>query len=127
MHVGPPNCTVSLTASRVTADSSVISWDISHCLGPVPTVYRLDWYPIGGRLEVNYTIINSSTSTGHHKIIGLTSSVKYFILIFLIHNGNCGIYYSALAEMEQCGDETEDDVRTTCKHMHDLVPYYYMF
>lgn len=57
MHVGPPNCTVSLTASRVTADSSVISWDISHCLGPVPTVYRLDWYAIGGPLEYNLTII----------------------------------------------------------------------
>lgn len=101
LYVGPPNCTGSVTASRVAAESAVIRWVVHTytCLGRVPTSYLLVWYPVGGLFsEYNYTFFNS-TSISLYTITGLSPGTRYYIALELRDNScqpQAG--YSTLAE-----------------------------
>ena len=83
---GPANCSgVSLTASRLTADSLVVSWVVGSCLGTLPTAYSLSWYPIGKLyFTFNHTIINAST-TSYYTITGLSPHTEYVIWFAPLH------------------------------------------
>ena len=79
--IGPANCSiVSLTASRLTVDSLVVSWVIGSCRPrALPTAYYLSWHPIGKLFStVNYTTINSS-SNSYYTITGLSPHTEYVI------------------------------------------------
>ena len=92
---------MSLTASRVTAESAVISWTIHTCFGTVAKGYSLYWYPIGDSLENgNFTFINSST-INQYNITGLSPSKRYYIALSLGDNNYYCTFrnaYSTLAE-----------------------------
>ena len=108
--IGPLNCSVSLTASRLTADKSVIHWVIGSCLGALPTAYTLWWYPIGKSLfEGNVTSINSSMASDYYyTITGLLSNTKYFIVLTLRGQEWCavgvGASYTAISETLTSGE-----------------------
>ena len=81
-RIGPLNCSVSVTASRLTGDSLVVRWVIGHCFPAEPTKYWIQWFPIGkpipiDELKYNGATINSNISS--YKITGLSSNIKYFI------------------------------------------------
>ena len=110
LYTDPPNCSVSLTASRLTADKSVIRWVIGSCLGALPRTYSLWWYPIGKPLsQGNYRSINSSTASDYYyTITGLLSNTKYFIVLTLRGQNWCavraGASYSATSETFLSGE-----------------------
>ena len=91
VYIGPANCSVvSLTASRLTADSLVVSWVIGSCrLGALPTAFYLSWYPIGKLISTfNHTTVNSS-SNSYYTITGLSPHTEYVIGFAPIHH-YCG-------------------------------------
>ena len=90
--VGPPNCTVSLTASRVTADSAVVRWIIHSCLGIMPTSYALFWYPVGKATSRDYGAFFNA-STNQYKITGLSPSTNYFIRLLGMERDSCGFAF----------------------------------
>ena len=108
--IGPLNCSVSLTASRLTADKSVIHWVIGSCLGALPTAYTLAWYPIGKPLsEGSHTIINSSMASDYYyTITGLLANTKYLIVLTLHSQVWCavraGATYVAISETLTSGE-----------------------
>ena len=113
LFVGPGNCTVSLTASRVTADSSVVRWGIHNCVGSVPTSCALYWYPVGEIIRTyNYKSFNFS-STNQYRITGLSPSTKYVIYLSLTsyrcgHSGYFAIADILLSgEFHPCMDNTQ--------------------
>ena len=111
--IGPPNCSVSLTASRLTADKSVIRWVFGSCLGALPMIYTLWWHPVGKTLsQGNSTSINSSmASDNYYTITGLLSNTRYFIVLTLRGQnyqcaGGVGASYSAISETLISGEFT---------------------
>ena len=102
--IGPPNCTVSVTASKVTAESAVISWSVHSCFGTVPTSYNLYWCPVEGLLTGNWTLLNSST-INQYKITGLSPRTRYFIVLYTFDF--CGHASSRTALTETVSGEQE--------------------
>lgn len=107
--IGPPNCTMSLTASRVTANSLVISWTIHSytCLAALPTDYKLTWYPVGELAstdeDTTMTANISSLSINQYEITRLKPSTRYFIALYLNNVCGNGNGYSTHAETASGG------------------------
>ena len=95
--IGPPNCTMSLTAS-MTGESAVIKWVIHTCSGALPTSYALTSYPVGVAVsEAGCAFINSS-SIDQYEVTGLSPNTGYFIVLLLHDNCGYGSGYTVLAE-----------------------------
>ena len=112
---------MSLTASRVTADSAVISWDIHTCLGALPTYYKLTWYPVGEAVstveETNMTTSISSSNNSQYEITGLKPNTRYLIVLYLSDMCGDGNGYTALAET--ASGEFEFIIK--CNYIHDMI------
>ena len=105
--VGPPNCTVSLAASRVTADTAVVRWAIHNCIGSAPTGQELYWYPVGKLSQTRTYVSLNFSSTSQYRITGLSPSTKYFIIFSSYTKGFLCRYadsYSAIAETLMSGE-----------------------
>ena len=107
VYIGPANCSaVSLTASRLTADSLVVSWVIGSCrLGALPRAFYLSWHPIGKQISTtNHTTINSSGNS-YYTITGLSPHTEYVIGFAPIHH-YCGGTGQVTA-ISKTGDELQ--------------------